>query len=344
MTAKNEIEAEAPEDALKVEKPKLTLRSFLLNYNAIIILVVMIIVASLVSDIFFTTKNLNTVLRQQSTYLVIAIGMLMVIILGGIDLSAAGTVALTSIVMVVANTSWGLGTIPSIIAGLLVGVVIGLFNGFFVANLRMPAFIVTLALSYITEGIAFTITKGNTLLLDKTGETYASLVYPGFATMVIPAIMIPYMFLVALAIVILFFIIMKYTKFGRLVYAVGSNESAVQLAGINSKKIILKVYLLESILCAIAGVLITCRTGNASALTCSGDYALSTVAAVVIGGASLAGGEGTVLMTVVGVFVIAIISNIMNLIGLPSYPQMIVKGAIIIFAVILKGVSSKKQN
>ena len=343
MSVKTKAETKAPEDALKGPS-KITLRSFLLNYNAILILVVMLIVASLVSDLFMTTQNLNTVLRQQSTYLIIAIGMLMVIILGGIDLSAAGTVALTSIVMVVANTKWGMGTVPSIVMGLLVGVAIGAFNGFFVAKMRMPAFIVTLALSYITEGIAFMITKGNTLLLDTAGSTYKALVYPGFASKAIPVIKIPYMFLVSLAIVVIFYLVMKFTKFGRLVYAVGSNENAVQLAGINSKKIIFLVYLLESVLCAVAGILITCRTGNASALTCSGDYSLSTIAAVVIGGASLSGGEGTVLMTVVGVFVIAIIGNVMNLIGLPSYPQMVVKGTIIIFAVILKGISSKKQG
>jgi len=137
---------------------------------------------------------------------------------------------------------------------------------------------------------------------------------------------------------------MRYTKFGRLVHAVGSNESAVQLAGINSKKYLFIVYLLHGILCGIAGVFMVARSGNASALSCSGDYSLSTVAAVVIGGASLAGGEGTVPMTVVGVFVIAIIGNIMNLINLPQYPQMVVKAAVIILAVLLKSLSTKKQG
>ncbi len=344
MPDTNKMNHTVPEDALKAGKAGFSLRTFLLKYNSIIILIIMVIVACCVSDIFFSTKNLNTVLRQQSTYLVIAVGMLMVIILGGIDLSAAGTVALTSIVMVVANTTWGMNGFLSIVMGLLVGVVIGVFNGFFIAQLRIPAFIVTLALSYITQGIAFIITKGNTLLIPESSDTYKALVFPGFASMEIPGVRIPFMFLVSLALTILLFLLMKYTKFGRLVYAVGSNEMAVQLAGVNSKKIIFKVYLIESVLCAVAGVLITCRTGNASALTCSGDYALSTIAAVVIGGASLAGGEGTVPMTIVGVFVIAIIGNIMNLVGMPSYPQMVVKGAIIIFAVILKGISTGKRG
>ena len=342
MAEKTTVETKAPADAIK--KQKLTLRSFLINYNAIIFLVILFVVASLASPLFLTSKNFNTLLRQQTTYMIIAIGMLMIIITGGIDLAAAATVALASIMMTVAATKWGFGTFGSICVGLAVGVLVGLFNAFFVSFMRMPAFIVTLAFSYIGEGIAFLITKGNTIMLDSSSDIYAALVYPGFASKAIPGINLPYMSIVAIVMVVIFYFVMKYTKFGRLVYAVGSNENAVQLAGINSKKVIFNVYLLEGILCALAGVLVTCRTGNASALTCDSDYALSCIAAVVIGGASLAGGEGTILMTVIGVFVIAIIGNIMNLMGMASYPQMVVKGAVIVFAVLLKSVSSKKQG
>ena len=342
MDEKTKVETKAPADALKSQK--MTLRSFLLNYNAIIFIVILFIVASCASPIFFSSKNFNTLFRQQTTYMIIAIGMLMVIITGGIDLAAASTVALSGIMMTIAATKWGFGTVGSILVGLAVGVVIGAFNGFFVSVVRIPAFIVTLALSYIGEGVAFTLTNGNTIMLESSSQIYKTLVYPGFASKAIPGVNIPFMFIVAVIAVIVFFFVMKYTKFGRLVYAVGSNENAVQLAGINSKRVLFNVYLIEGILCAVAGVLVTCRTGNASALTCSSDYSLSCIAAVVIGGASLAGGEGTVLMTVIGVFVIAIIGNIMNLVGMASYPQMIVKGAVIIFAVILKGISSKKNS
>ena len=332
-----------PADALSARKG-FTFRDFILNYYAIVFLVVLFIVACIASPLFLTSKNMNTIMRQQGAYLVIALGMLMIIITGGIDLAASATVALASILMVVAASNWGFGTLGCIIVALVMGLVIGAFNGVCVAWLRIPAFIVTLALSYIGQGIAFMITKGNTLLLDTGSKVYENLVYPGFASVSIPGLNIPLTFVVAIIFFVIFLLLMKYTKFGRLVYAVGSNENAVRLAGINSKKILFLVYLLEGFLCAVAGVLLTCRTGNASALTSSGDYALSCVAAVVIGGASLAGGEGTVIMTVVGVFVIAIIGNIMNLIGLPSYPQMVVKGAVIILAVVLKGFSSKSQG
>ena len=339
--AENNAPAKAPADALARAKG-FTFRDFILNYYAIVFLVILFIVACFASPLFLTTSNMNTVMRQQGAYILIALGMLMIIITGGIDLAASATVALSSILMVVASSNWGFGTLGAICMGLIMGLVIGAFNGVCVAWLRIPAFIVTLALSYIGQGIAFMITKGNTLLIDTTSKTYTDLVYPGFASMSIASI--PLTFVVAIVFFVIFLLLMKYTKFGRLIYAVGSNENAVRLAGINSKKILFLVYLLEGFLCAVAGVLLTSRTGNASALTCSGDYALSTVAAVVIGGASLAGGEGTVIMTAVGVFVIAIIGNIMNLIGLPSYPQMVVKGAVIILAVVLKGFSSKNQG
>lgn len=341
MKANTSVPTKKPDNALNGPQ-KFSLRSFILNYNAIIFLVVLFVVAVIASPTFLTPQNLNTVLRQQTTYIIIAIGMLLVIITGGIDLAAAATVALSSILMATAVTSWGMGVFGAIAVGMLVGVAVGAFNGFLVAQMRMPAFIVTLAFSYIGRGIAFIITKGNTIMMDGT-DVYRKLVYPGFASKAIPGINFPLMALVAVAAIVVFVLVMKYTKFGRLVYAVGSNESAVQLAGINSKRVLFLVYLLEGILCALAGVLLTCRTGNASALTADGDYSLSTIAAVVIGGASLAGGEGTVLMTVVGAFVIAIIGNIMNLVGMASYPQMVVKGAVIIFAVLMKGISSKKR-
>jgi ribose transport system permease protein len=128
-----------------------------------------------------------------------------------------------------------------------------------------------------------------------------------------------------------------------MIYAIGSNESAVQLAGINSKKYLFFTYLLCGTLCGIAGVIVTSRSGNASALTASVDYNMSTIAGVVIGGASLMGGEGTVVMTVIGVFIIAVIGNIMNLVNLASYPQMVVKACVIVLAVLLKSLSSKKR-
>jgi ribose transport system permease protein len=325
---------------------KMSLSTFLIRYNAIIILIVLIIVASILSPLFVSKTNIFTLLRQQVPYLIIAMGMLMVIITGGIDLSVCSVAAVSSIMVAYSMTKWGLAaggldTWAAIGIGVGVGAAFGALNGFLIARLRMPAFIVTLAMMYAGEGIAYIITKGNTLMLDNKSGGYADLV--GFSTGT-TVLGIPYAVIFALVIVVIFFFVMKYTTFGRMVYAIGSNESAVQLAGINSKKHLFFVYLLSGILCGIAGVIITARSGNASALTAGVDYNMSTIAGVVIGGASLMGGEGTVVMTVIGVFIIAVIGNIMNLINLASYPQMVVKAGVIILAVLLKSLSSKKHG
>ena len=338
-----EKEAVACKSDLGVQK--MSLSSFLIRYNAIIILLLLIIVASILSPLFISTTNIFTLLRQQVPYLIIAMGMLMVVITGGIDLSVCSVAAVSSIMVAYSMMNWGLAggglsTWASIAIGLGVGAAFGAVNGFLIAKLRMPAFIVTLAMMYAGEGIAYIITKGNTLMLDNKSGGYTDLV--GFSTGT-TFLGIPYAVIFAFVIVIIFFFLMKYTTFGRMVYAIGSNESAVQLAGINSKKHLFFVYLLSGVLCGIAGVIITARSGNASALTARVDYNMSTIAGVVIGGASLMGGEGTVIMTVIGVFIIAVIGNIMNLISLPSYPQMVVKAAVIILAVLLKSLSSKKH-
>ena len=325
---------------------KMSLSTFLIRYNAIIILVLLVVVATSLSDLFLSKTNIFTLLRQQVPYLIIGMGMLMVIITGGIDLSVSSIAAVSSIMVAYSMTKWGLAagganTWAAIALGVCVGAAFGALNGFLIARLRMPAFIVTLATMYAGEGIAYIITKGNTLMLDNKSGGYADLV--GFSTGT-TVLGIPTAVIFAVAIVIIFYFLMKYTTFGRMVYAIGSNESAVQLAGIHSKKHLFFVYLLSGILCGTAGVIITARSGNASALTAGVDYNMSTIAGVVIGGASLMGGEGTVVMTVIGVFIIAIIGNIMNLINLASYPQMVVKAAVIVLAVLLKSLSSKRHG
>ena len=324
---------------------KMTFSAFLMRYNAIIILILLFAVSTVISPIFFSGRNLFTMLRQQVPYLVIGMGMMMVIITGGIDLSACSVAAVSSVVTAYSMLNWGLSgggmnTWAAIALGIGVGAAFGAVNGALVAGLRMPAFIVTLAMMFAGEGIAFMITMGNTVMLDPQSAGRNNLVDFAMGTTFLG---IPNLVILALVVIVIFFFVMRFTTFGRMVYAVGSNETAVKLAGINSRKYLFFVYLLAGILCGIAGVIVTARSGNASALTARADYHMSTIAGVVIGGASLAGGEGTVVMTVVGIFVIALIGNIMSLMGVPSYPQMVIKAIVIILAVLLKSVSSKKH-
>lgn len=316
-----------------------------IKYNAVVLLVVLFIVASILSPNFLTSGNLLNILRQQSTYMVIAIGMLMVLLTGGIDLSVSSTAAIGSIMVAHSLQKWGLadswgGLWLSVLIGIGSGFLIGCLNGLMIAKLKMPPFIATLAMMYAGEGAAWIITNGNTILLDRSQDTVAG--YVAFAEKADPLIGIPYQVYVMIAIVVIFGLVMHFTSFGRLVMATGSNETAVKLAGINSRKYIFWVYALCGLLCGIAGVIITARSGSASANTAGVDYNMNTIAGVVIGGASLSGGEGNVPMTVVGVFVIALIINLMNLINLPVYPQMVVKAVVIILAVLLKSFTSRK--
>ncbi|MCL2111948.1 MAG: ABC transporter permease [Clostridiales bacterium] len=318
---------------------------FLFKYNALLILVIMFIVATLLSPVFLSPENMINILRQQSTFMMVALGMLMVMLTGGIDLSVSSTVAVSSIMVahmlkVVGweNEPWGLTA--AIIIAILTGFAFGAVNGFLVAKLNMPAFIVTLAMMYAVRGVAFIITDATTILLDQSVPAVQALI--GFATG--SAASIPYPVILMIVMVVIVGLIMHFTSFGRLLTAVGSNETAVQLAGINSKKYKFWAYAICGALCGVAGVIVTARSGSATALTTAVNYDMTTIAAVVIGGASLKGGEGNVPMTVVGVFVLAVIGNIMNLVSLGVYPQLVVKALIIILAVLLKSISSKATN
>ncbi len=333
-------------EAAVIGVQKMTLSTFLIRYNALIILVALVIVASIMSPIFSSSGNIYNIFRQQTTYMVIAIGMLLVMLTGGIDLSVSSIAAIGSIMVAYPLQNWGLqnsgwGLAAAIVIGIGCGAVIGAINGFLVAHLKMPAFIVTLATMIAFQGVAFILTNGSTILLDTTIPANSMLV--NFAQSNDPLLKIPYPVYVAAAIVILFGLIMSYTSFGRLVIATGSNETAVNLAGINTKKYKFWVYTICGALSGLAGMIITAKTGTATALTASVDYNLSTIAGVVIGGCSLLGGEGSVAFTVVGVLIIAVIGNIMNLINLAVYPQMIVKAVIIILAVLLKSLSQKQR-
>jgi len=314
----------------------------LFKYNAVLILVVMFIVSMLLSNVFLSPENMVNILRQQATFMLVALGMLMVMLTGGIDLSVNSIVAVSSIMVAYMlkfvgwqNESWGLTA--SIAVAILTGFVFGAINGFLVSRLNMPPFIVTLAMMYAVKGIAYIITDANTILLDQSVPAVNVLI--DFATG--SAAGVPYPVILMIVLVVVIGLVMHFTSFGRLVTATGSNETAVQLAGISSKNYKFWVYAICGTLCGVAGVIVAAKSGSASALTTQVNYDMTTIAAVVIGGASLKGGEGNVPMTVVGVFVLAVIGNIMNLVSLGVYPQLVVKAVIIILAVLLKSISSK---
>jgi len=314
-----------------MKKENKTVR-FLLDNNTYIIFLALFLICCLMSDKFFSYLNLRNILLQQAGPILVAIGMLMVILTGGIDLSVGSVMAvgssLAAVMMRDAGIPWGL----SILIAVLCGLILGTFTGILVAYLNFQGFVASLAVMTIARGIAYTITNATPVSL-KNG-TLNSLTSKEFGYPII---------WITMAIIIIFIIVEKYTAYGRIVVAVGSNTEAVKLSGIRVKRYILSVYVISSVLATLAGVFVAARS-NVGNSTIGEGQELDAIAACVIGGASLAGGKGSIAKTVIGALTLALIGNIMNLLSVPAYPQRIIKGFIIIIAVLLQVVTDKSEN
>ncbi len=316
-----------------------------LKYNALVILVVLIVASSIMSDVFFTWMNIFNLLRQLTPLMIVSLGMLLVILTGGIDLSVGSIAGVSAMIMSVSIESWQWNSLGGLLMGLLVtlaiGFAIGSINGLLVSVLNMAPFVATLAVMTMGRGLAYLITNGQPVRLPV--EVTATKVLNEFGSGNIPVLGFPWPILLAIIMGVIFILITRYTIFGRLVIATGSNETAVRLAGISVQKYKYLAYAFCGMLCALAGVASMSRAAIGVPIAGTG-YELDAIAACVIGGASLSGGKGTALNTIIGVIILGLITNIMNLLSIASYPQQIIKGAIIIFAVLLQGIGDKRGN
>ena len=314
---------------------KLGSKEFWVKNSCFVILIVLVIASAFLSDVFFTRQNILNLLRQCTPLLIMSMGMLTVILTGGIDLSTGSIMGISNMVVAwflfnyFGNSVFGL--VISIIIAMIVGMLFGLISGFLVTFGRLAPFIVTLAISQIARGCAYLISNAQPIRLN-TKEA-GTAVLTAFGNTTIPGIRIPWPIPVGIIVVIIFFLIMKYTSLGRIITAIGSNESAVRLSGISVTTYKIIAYLLSGFTAALAGILITSRVSTGSPITGDG-YELDAIASCVIGGASLSGGVGTVINTLIGVLVLQLLSNTMNLLSVPSYPQQIIKGIIMIIAVL----------
>ncbi|AIY13547.1 MULTISPECIES: ABC transporter permease [Cellulophaga] len=305
---------------------------FLIKYNTIFIFLVLVLFSAVISDVFFTAVNLSNLLKQVSGIGIISIGMLIVILTGGIDLSVGSMVALLAVTFAIFVNIFALPL--AILLTLVIGFGLGSVAGYLVAYQKMAPFIATLALMTVARGAGFMLSKGSPV----TFETYGGLFMSNFANnsiFGIPNISIVFFVIVAAA-----FVMLRYNVFGRLVIAIGSNEEASRLSGIKVSKYKFLVYAISGTLAAIAAVIVASRT-NLGSPNMGISWELDAIAAVVIGGASLNGGRGSAINTLMGVLILGLISNILNLLNVPSYPQQIVKGGIIIFAVLLQRFENK---
>ena len=305
---------------------------FLLNNNTYVIFLALFIVCCLISDKFFSVLNLRNIVLQQSASILVAVGMLVVILTGGIDLSVGSVMAVGSSLTAILASKYGVPWGMAIVVALLFGLMLGTFTGMLVAYLNFQGFVASLAVMTIARGVAYTITNATPVnLASGTLNTLTSkaLGYPIIWIMII--------------LVIVFVVIEKYTSYGRIVIAVGSNSEAVKLSGIRVKRYLMSVYMVSACLSTLAGIFVAARS-NVGNSTIGEGQELDAIAACVIGGASLAGGKGSVTKAVVGALTLALIGNIMNLLSVPAYPQRIIKGFIIIAAVLLQVLTDKNKG
>lgn len=319
-------------------KKNVTVNTIIKKYNLVILLAIFIVISAILSPNFLTLGNFLNLLLQASIPGIVAIGMTLVIFLGGIDLSVGSVLAFSGMMTSIVVERMG-GDTPAIIVGCAVGLAIGaamgLVTGVLIAKFGLPDFIASLAMMEIARGAALLTTSGNPVFgLSKKFHVLGG----GF---VFGKVAISGIFWIILTIA--FVLILKYTVFGRSLFAIGGNREAAMLSGIKTKKNYVMTYMISGLLAGFAGIL-TASWMSTGQPTAGDGYELDAIAASVIGGASLSGGIGSVAGTFGGVFLLRIITNIFNLVGLPSYYQRIAKGVIIVFALLLNRFVAKESK
>lgn len=296
----------------------------LLDYGIVFALLILAIVLSFLSPVFLTVDNLLQVLLQASINLLIALGMTFVIITGGIDLSVGSVAAFAGLIaamLMKAGIFWPL----AIVAGLLCGVLVGWINGMLIAKLRITPFIVTLGMLSVVRGITLVISEGRPIY--GFPESFNQMIAGTLGPVPMPVI------IATIASVIAWFVL-RHTRLGEYTYAIGGNEEATRLSGVNVERYKIIVYMIGAFMASIAGIVLTARLRSAEPIAATG-YELDAIAATVMGGTSLMGGEGSVIGTVIGALIISTLRNGLNLLNVQSFYQQVAIGLVIILAVAL---------
>lgn len=305
------------------------------NVTQLFILAVVLVLTMVFIPSFFHLGNLVTVTRQSATAGIVSIGLIFVVLTGGLDMSVGAVVAMSGIVFALLAKG-GTSVAAAFIFALGSGVLVGVVNSFGVLFLGMQPFIMTIASASIISGIAHLLCGGNPVGITNVKSPLIDFLGVGNVAG------IPTAFLIFVAIAILFSVILRYLPFGRYVYSVGNSLEGSRLAGIRTTRVAMIAYMICSLCAALAGVMSVC-TYNAGYPAMGSAAALDAIAAVVIGGASLQGGKGSIFGTVVGVLLLSIVSNISNLMGVSTYLQQIVKGVIIVGAILLSTKGIREQ-
>lgn len=302
-------------------------RKFHFDYpwlSAAVPLVVLLVVLPFANPRFLTVSNLTSVLLQSAVYVIMALGMSFVLMTGGIDLSQGSLLALVGVVAAYIVENQG-SIFLAILASVVVGALVGLANGVVISCLKIPPFIMTLSTMYLCRGLTMVITQASPIAISNTSFRWIG--SGDLLGIPVPVII----FLIAAAVGQF---ILSYTATGRYILAVGSNREAARLSGVKTRWNECKVYIISGIMVAIAGIVYVARLGAAQA-NAGQSYEMEAVAASVLGGTSVLGGEGGIIGTVLGAIVVAIIRNAIVLLEVSTYYQQMITGAVILLAVIV---------
>jgi ribose transport system permease protein len=303
------------------------------KYGTFIVLLALALIITVINPSFLTMYNILNVFKQVSINGLIAFGMTFVILTGGIDLSVGAILGLSGMVLGMMVTS-GTNQVVAIIAVLLLGAFLGFFNGFLVSKLNLQAFIVTLATMTMFRGVTLIIS--NAIPVMNVTKNANFLDYMSQGTL----LGIPVPMLIFIVFFIILLVVLQKTVFGRGVYAIGGNEEVARLSSLPTFRIKTLVYVISGAMSALAGVILTSRLSS-SQPTAGEGFELDAIAAVVIGGTSLAGGKGRLFGTFIGALIIGVLNNGLNIIGVSAFYQQFIKGLVILFAVLLDRKSAR---
>lgn len=316
------------------EKRAVSIGVLIQRFSPVFILLILIVIMSLASDMFFQYANFINIIRQTAFLGVVAMGMTLVILTAGIDLSVGSLMAVSACIMGVAATEWGVPPLFAVLLGMLAGIVMGAINGIVITKGKIQPFIATLGMMVAARGLVLLITRGLSVRdIPESMLIMGSRLIRNFG--------IPYSAVLFVGCAIVAWVLLNTTTFGRNVMAVGGNEEASRTSGIRVDRTKIIVYALSGFFCAIAGFLYMGRVNSVPPLMASG-MELQAITAVALGGTSLMGGNGSVVGTVIGVLTIGVLNNGLNLMDVSSAWQQVILGMMIIAVIILDSWRKRK--
>lgn len=308
---------------------------YMSELTTVIALIILMAVITIINSNFLTANNLLNLLLQVTSNALIAFGMTFVILTGGIDLSVGSILALSS-ALTAGLLGSGMPVTLAILISLILGCILGMMNGLLISYGKLAPFIVTLATMTIFRGATLVYTNGNPITKGLSDTFLFQFLGQGYI------VGIPFPVIIMFIVFIVLYVLLHKTAFGKSVYAIGGNEKAAYISGVKLNKVKIIIYSISGIMASISGLIITSRLSSAQP-TAGASYEMDAIVAVVLGGTSLSGGKGRILGTLIGALIIGVLNNGLNIIGVSAFWQQVVKGVVILIAVLIDRFKVVKQ-